>query len=145
MITQLPQPAGRMRPAMPSATDLLHTPRFHAHWRALLALLCSVAAWFAFTPGQPPGPDFDGVDKLHHLLAFGAMATAGVLGWQPGRAAVLRVGAGLLGYGAFIEGVQSQLPTRTAAWDDLLTDALGILFGLLLARLLRRRWPQPST
>jgi len=130
-----------MRSSMPSPNELLHKKRFHRHWRALLALLCVIAGWFAFTPGQPPGPDFDGVDKIHHLMAFGSMATAGVLGWPAGREAALRVAAGLLGYGAFIELVQSQLPTRSADWMDLLTDAVGIACGLLLAARLRRSWP----
>jgi VanZ family protein len=126
---------------MPSPNELLHEKRFHPHWRVMLTLLCVVAGCFAFTPGRPPGPDFDGVDKLHHLLAFGSMATAGSLGWQTGRRAALRVAVGLLGYGAFIELVQSQLPTRSADWMDLLTDALGIAGGLLLVALLRRSWP----
>jgi VanZ family protein len=133
-----------MRPAMPSPNELLHRRRFHAHWRTLLAVLCATAGWFAFTPGQPPGPDFDGVDKLHHLLAFGSMATAGLLGWPVGRQAALRVAAGLLAYGALIELVQSQLPTRSADGLDLLTDAAGIGCGLLLAARLRRRWPDTT-
>ena len=127
--------------SMPSPSELLHEKRFHARWRLLLAILCLVAAWFAFTPGAPPGPDFDGVDKIHHLLAFGSMASAGALGWQAGRRAASQVGTCLLGYGGFIEIVQSQLPTRTAAWDDLLTDAVGIAGGLLLIHILRRHWP----
>jgi VanZ family protein len=144
MITQPLRPIGRMHPAMPNAIELLHHARYRAHWRALLALLCAVAAWFAFTPGRPPPPGFYALDKLQHLLAFGAMATAGALGLQQGRAAALRVAAGLLAYGAFIEMVQSMLPTRTAAWDDLLADAVGVLGGLLLARLLRQAWPDRS-
>jgi len=138
IITQAESPAGRMRPAMPRLEQLLHEPRFQTAWRALLALLCAIAGWFAFTPGQPPGPDFDGVDKLHHLLAFGSMAMAGAFGWSSGRRATLIVAAYLLGYGAFIEIVQSQLPTRSAEWLDLLTDAVGIAAGLLLAARLRR-------
>lgn len=51
------------------------------------------------------------------------------------------MGLALLAYGGLIEMVQSQIPSRTAAWDDLLADAVGIAGGLLLAALLRRRWP----
>lgn len=126
---------------MPSLNDLLHSPRFRPHCRALLVLLCLVAGWFAFTPQPPPMPDFDGADKVNHLLAFGSMATAASLGWPAGPRARWGVGLGLLAYGGLIELVQSQIPSRTAAWDDLLADAVGIAGGLLLAALLRRRWP----
>lgn len=135
MIVAEPRP-GRMRPAMPSLEQLLHAPRFHPHWRVLLLLLALTAAWFAFTP-RPPLPEFDGADKVNHLLAFGSMATAATLGWRAGWASRAGVGLGLLAYGGFIEIVQSQIPNRTAAWDDLAADAIGIAGGLLLAALLR--------
>lgn len=125
---------------MPSLHQLLHDPRFHRHWRVLLLLLALTAAWFAFTP-RPPLPEFEGADKVNHLLAFGSMATAASLGWRAGWASRGGVSLGLLGYGGFIEIVQSQIPNRTAAWDDLLADAVGIAGGLLLAALLRRVWP----
>jgi len=128
---------------MPSPNELLHDPRFRLHWRVLLVGLCVVAGWFAFTP-RPPVPDFEGADKVNHLLAFGSMATAGAMGWAATHRARWQVAFSLLGYGGFIEAVQSQLPNRTAAWDDLLADAIGIAGGLLLAAFLRRCWPRSN-
>ena len=125
---------------MKSLGDLLHHPRFHPHWRGMLLLLGLIAGWFAFMPA--PQMNIQGGDKLNHLLAFASMAVAGRLGWTPGRAALVGVALGLLAYGGFIELVQSQIPGRDAAWDDILADALGISGGLLLAALARRLWPQ---
>jgi VanZ family protein len=123
---------------------LLHEKHFRRRWQLLLALLAGVAAWFAFTPDSSPGPDFEGADKLNHLLAFGSMGLAGLLSCAGGWQRALGAAAGLLAYGGFIELVQSQLPTRTASWADLLADACGILLGLLLAAALRRHWPKKT-
>lgn len=125
---------------MPSLQELLHHHRFQWHWRVLLILLGAIAGWFAFTP-RPPALEFDGADKVNHLLAFGAMATAAALGCVASLRASAAVALGLLAYGAFIELVQSQIPNRTAAWDDWLADAIGIAGGMLLAAALRRCWP----
>ncbi len=126
---------------MPPFNALLHAHRFHRHWRWLLLVLAGITAYFAFTPGGVPGPDFDGADKIHHLLAFGSMAVAGALSVSQGGRWAAQVAAALLAYGGFIELVQSQLPTRTASWADLLADAFGIAGGLVLTALLRRSWP----
>ncbi len=133
---------GRMPSTMKSLGALLHHPRFQPAWRAVLLVLVLIAAWFAFMPA--PQLDVQGGDKVNHLLAFGSMAVAGRFGWSSGRAALVGVALGLLGYGGFIELVQSQIPGRDAAWDDLLADAIGIAGGVLLAALLRRLWPLRS-
>jgi len=127
---------------MKSLGDLLHHPRFRRHWRALLLLLGLIAGWFAFMPA--PQMDVEGGDKVNHLLAFGSMSVAGCMGWAPNRAALVGVALGLLTYGGFIELVQSQIPGRDAAWDDVLADTVGIAGGLLLAALMRRLWPPRS-
>lgn len=122
---------------MPRLDALLHEIRYRPRWRALLVLLATISAVFAFSPGTDAPPAFTGVDKLQHLLAFGSMALAGALGFVS-RA---RVAAGLLGYGVFIEVVQRWVPGRDASADDVLADAAGIALGLLAEALLRRRWP----
>ncbi|HNT38960.1 MAG TPA: VanZ family protein [Rubrivivax sp.] len=99
---------------------------------ALLALLIVVVAWFAFTPA-PPRTLETVWDKLHHALAFTALAWVAELAVWPQRGHRWRVALGLLAWGGVIEIVQSQLPTRSAEWGDLLADAVGIAFGLLLA------------
>lgn len=115
------------------------SPTAHPLWRIVLALLVAVVAWFAFSKAGKA--DFvPHLDKVQHLLAFGSMACAAALGWPAGRRAALGVLVGLLGYGAFIELVQSQLPYRMASWADLGADAVGISCGLALITALRKRW-----
>jgi VanZ family protein len=118
----------------------LMSPTAHPLWRIVLALLVAVVAWFAFFKAGKA--DFvPHLDKVQHLLAFGSMACAAALGWPAGPRAALGVLVGLLGYGAFIELVQSQLPYRMASWADLGADAVGIACGLALITGLRKRWP----
>ena len=65
-----------------------------------------------------PGPHQVALEAGSHRWA----AAVKVL---PGRAALVGVALGLLGYGGFIELVQTQVPGRTASWADLAADALG--------------------
>ena len=87
--------------------------------------------------GEPNG-EIKGV-----LLAFASMALAGAFGFAPEARVRLALVATLLGYGAFIEIVQSQIPGRTASLADLVADAFGIAAGLAAVAALRRWLPAP--
>jgi VanZ family protein len=104
-------------------------------WRAFLTALLVACTWLAFDPSPPTSAD-TGWDKLNHALAFGALAFAAQASFP--RAALHRIALALLGYGAFIELVQAQIPERSAEFLDLLGDAAGIVAGLLLAHARRR-------
>ncbi len=101
-------------------------------WRAVLAALVLAICWLAFDPAPPSSVD-TGWDKANHALAFAAVGVVARLAWPA--AGALRLFAGGLAYGAFIEIVQSQVPGRSAEWSDLLADAAGLVVGLLLMRL----------
>lgn len=109
-------------------------------WRALLALLLAVITWLALSPA-PPDSASTGWDKANHTLAFAALAFVSVWAvWQRPRQWLLLVAA-LLAYGGFIEIAQSFVPSRSAEWNDVLADGVGIVLGLLaalpIARLMR--------
>jgi VanZ family protein len=127
--------------ALRLASHLLHSPRFRTHWRVLLVLMIGITCWFAFTP-RPPGFDFKDADKVNHLLAFSGMTVAGCLSRPAGSWPRLRVVLGMLLFGLFIEAVQSQLPARTAEWGDVMADAVGVLIGLGMFRLLLLAFPK---
>ncbi|MBP6764873.1 MAG: VanZ family protein [Rubrivivax sp.] len=131
-----------MRLLMPSLNALLNDPRYHRTWRGLLLLLMAVVSWFAFAP-DPGGSGFAHADKLNHMLAFGVLGGTAVLTGHASAARLGRVALALVAYGAFIEVVQSYLPTRQGDWLDLLADAAGIGLGVCLVVLLRRRWAAP--
>jgi VanZ family protein len=129
---------------MPTLNQLLHEARWRRHWQLLLLAFALISAYFAFVPVAPRVAVSLG-DKLNHLAAFAAMGLAAALAqpasWRHHRTAAV----GLVAYGAFIEIVQSALPTRSADAADLLADILGAAAGLLLVAALRRVWRRPLT
>jgi VanZ family protein len=104
-------------------------------WRAALAVLVVAVCGLAFTPVPPPEAD-TGWDKANHVLAFAVLTACAVRAFPAAGAVALAVTG--LAFGGFIEGVQSQIPGRSAEWADVLADAVGIAIGLM-AMLLRRR------
>jgi VanZ family protein len=121
------------------ARALSGLPGTERPWCVAFALLLCVISVLALSPTPPREADL-GWDKLNHLAAFGALAVTAFLGFARAWA---RVGASLLAYGALIELRQAFIPNRSADWEDLLADAVGIALGLALAagasRALRRR------
>ncbi len=119
----------------------LHESALRRHWQWLLVALMGVVSWLAFAP-QPAEPhSLTHVDKLEHAAAFATLTAVALLASRPGLRISLQVALGMLGYGAFIELVQTFLPTRQGDWPDLLADAVGIAIGLTLVRWARLRWP----
>ena len=85
-------------------------------------------AWGTLTPLSVPQTSVGHLDKIFHVMAFGALAMALCLGF-PKRA--LWVVVGVIAYGALIEVVQPHVG-RSAEWADLLADALGAILGVVL-------------
>ncbi len=106
-------------------------------WRWALAVLIVVVSWLAFAP-VAQRDTVANIDKLHHVLAFTVLAWVASWAWTSSRRTLLAVAVALLAYGALIELVQMQLPSREANWADWAADALGILLGQGLAQGLRR-------
>ncbi len=69
-------------------------------------------------------------DKVQHFLAYAALAC--LPAWMASRPPALRLGCGLLALGILLELLQSLIPGRTCDFWDGLSDAGGILTGLLL-------------
>jgi VanZ family protein len=76
-------------------------------------------------------------DKLVHLAWFAVLA--GLLHVGLGLRRGLWVAVFCVGVGLWDEWRQLTLPGRSAGWDDLLFDALGITLGIILAGWVGRR------
>lgn len=72
-----------------------------------------------------------GGDKLHHLLAYGALMYWWGMLQSRRQAAVALLLAAL---GATLEGAQALVPHRSMEWRDALANATGILLALGLLR-----------
>lgn len=105
-----------------AAETTLQIPRLSrlAFWVAALVVL-----YFALAP-VPEREPLTGWDKGNHVLAFGALAVLGLLGWATRAKGVL---AGLAGYGVAIEFLQLLTPDHHFDLHDLAADALGIAVG----------------
>ena len=73
-------------------------------------------------------------DKAHHFIAFAALYVTLHFGFSG-----LNLGAKvaiLLAYGVQIEIAQSFVPNRYFSLLDVVADSIGIVFGILVARIL---------
>ena len=113
----------------PSTHD--HTGlRYRFLWMLIgFGLLATIIALSLLSVPGPPGPP--GVDKLYHLLAYGAL-----MGWWgmvlPRRRVAWAIG--LLLMGGVLEWLQSLTGYRTLDRIDAVANAAGILLALLLLR-----------
>lgn len=86
-------------------------------------------------------------DKVSHFLCYGALAGAAGIGFSDGGRRWTPIAAGLLLYGATIEGIQAMGGVRQADGLDLLANAGGIAAGLIGTALFQRFFgpgPQPA-
>ena len=106
------------------------------HWRIASMLLLASVLTLAIIPAiwlwpQDPSKVWSLSDKWLHGITFAVLAL-----WFSGqyaRAAYWKLVVGLLAFGALIEMCQRMISYRTAEWNDLLADLLGIVVGILIA------------
>jgi len=94
-------------------------------WRLAFGICVVVVLVLALMPKDMVMPS-TGWDKSNHLLAFFVLALLGLHAY-PGRA--MAVLAGLLTYGVLIEVLQSFTPNRSADWQDVVADSVGLVLG----------------
>ncbi|HSQ70624.1 MAG TPA: VanZ family protein [Steroidobacteraceae bacterium] len=109
-------------------------------WSAVSALLLLGVIVGSLVPGSTV-PSMGASDKLLHFAAYAFLAL-----WFGGlshREAHGRVVLGLLLLGALLEVLQGVFALhRTADLRDLLANALGIAFGMMLARTIAEAWTE---
>lgn len=103
-----------------------------------MVVMISVTMWYGvFSPkGLPDARWLRGHNDLAlHVVALFAITLPVWLRWPTALAV-----AACASFALFIEGIQMFMPTRTAALDDLLAGALGILLAVGVAQGLRLMW-----
>lgn len=107
-------------------------------WLALGCLMMGVILYVCLIP-QVPGPDFPGVDKVEHLLAWGGLGA-----WFASlieRRGFLRLGIVLVVLGVGIEFAQELMALgRQGDWRDVVANTLGVVAGIGSVRLGGESW-----
>jgi len=106
-------------------------------WRLAFGICVVAVLVLALMPKDLVMPS-TGWDKSNHLLPFSVLALLGLHAY-PGRA--MAVLAGLLTYGVLIKVLQSFTPNRSADWQDVVADSVGLVLGWsfqLLGQFIRR-------
>lgn len=128
------RPASRRRidrppAARPRVGRSLKSLRFPLAWCVLWCLAMAAVVVFTLMPA-PDLPDAPGSDKLHHFLAYFALAASAVqlfARWP----ALLGAGLGLVLLGIGLEHAQGSVTdTRFADRMDALANTLGVIAGL---------------
>lgn len=107
-------------------------------WTVLLAALALAVGALALAP-HPPSTLDTGWDKLHHVLAFAALAFCAQHAAQGSRWPSALWQGCVFAWGVLIELAQTQVPGRHGDWPDLLADAVGMVLGVGAARQVLRR------
>lgn len=102
-------------------------------------LLISVGLvfWASLQPSLAP-PSEGGADKGLHVLCFAVFGAMAALTFT--RPLLPGAAAGLLAVGAGIEVAQHFVPGREGSVGDWLADAIGLVIGIAVLELLRRRF-----
>jgi VanZ family protein len=100
-----------------------------AFWCCALAVLA-----LALVPQREP-TTAEGLDKVHHVVAFATLALLAARAW-PARWPVSVLA--LLAYGWTIEVLQSFTATRTADAEDVAADAAGLVLAWVIVQGFRR-------
>ena len=102
--------------------------------------ICTIAlSALALMPGPylPPLDIFNWWDKAQHAIGFGTLAVLAVLAYP--QVSKLRIGLLLMAVGVLIEVLQYFSGYRFGDWQDAVADAVGVLLGLVLVKLIFKR------
>lgn len=105
---------------------------------AVWVLSGGMIAFLSLQPGIEMPVSFWNADKVYHCLAYAWLGGLPLLAFSGpvwGRIAAWS----MVGLGLLLEWGQSLVPGRTASLGDALANAVGVLLGILAARLLLGR------
>lgn len=125
--------------------ELPEGPVFETNWRRCLSpAVFRVLFWFVFliiivlSLAPVEHPDFSPNDKVNHILAWGALAMLGCLGWT----VQLRLVLALWCASFALEGAQGLTGYRMFSLADAVANGVGLLAGLTIITLWERLKPR---
>ena len=106
------------------------------YWRACTCFLLAGITTLSLWPIENL-PSVPGTDKNHHVIAYAALIFPTALRkptyWK-------EISLFFIAYSGVIELVQPYV-NRYGEWLDMAANTTGIIFGLLIAELMRRQFP----
>ncbi len=105
--------------------------------RVLVSFGAIAVAWLSLAP-QDAVPEIDLWDKLKHFAAYAVLACCGGFAFSPSQGE-LKLGILLFAYGCILEFAQVYIPGRSGNIEDALADGLGVMVGMGIVRVSRRR------
>jgi len=106
-------------------------------WRGLFASVLFGSYILSVLPGDVVAPLFAWSDKLNHAAAFLVLSFLMRMGWKID---YFKVVALLIFYGVFIEFSQLFAVNRSAEFEDIIADTVGIFIGLRIHRIIMVRF-----
>ena len=133
-------PWGEHRMFFASMRNLLsqHDGKLRSLCRIGFAACILIVCVLSLLPGDDL-PDVAFSDKVHHLVAYCAIALSGLLGYRGLRASIWVI-AGSIALGGALEIGQMFVPGRSPDILDFLVNIVGVVTGLIAARLVMRLW-----
>ncbi|MFA5371472.1 MAG: VanZ family protein [Sideroxydans sp.] len=102
-------------------------------WLALGWLWIAVVCYLSLMPHPPQPINFDGIDKLEHVLAYISLMLWFCQAYVEKLSRIWLM-LSLMAMGAGIEILQGMSGFRYFEWSDLLANITGVLIGWRLAR-----------
>jgi len=111
----------------------MHKFRYAKVWLTLGWLLVALIIFLSLWPRLPQPLEFEQSDKLYHIIVYMTLML-----WfaniYPQRSSQLQLSLGFFVMGVCLELLQGVTEYRTFSYTDMLTNGLGILLALYLAK-----------
>jgi VanZ family protein len=105
------------------------------HWKPVTIFLLLVIAFLSLYP-LPKLPEFQGTDKIHHLVAYFLLALP--LGLKKPNKWVLFIFLFII-FGGVIEMIQPYV-NRYGEWLDFFANTIGVFFGFFVGVILNNKF-----
>jgi len=119
--------------ALQSLLNRLYQPKHRSKWQLVFWLNTTLLLYLTLMPNISYRVSIDNIDKLFHLIGFGAFAVFFGMAYPKLKLCRVFVLSSLLGVA--VELIQSQIPYRSFSLLDMLADSVGILIAVVFLKI----------